>query len=186
MIAAAVLGFLAPRTLLSVEEIDAQEDEREAKKAALEDSHDPVPAGARLADERVSAFVLAGNARFTVVSKVTGKRFTFRVQTSKAPSAAPGVFFVSVLTGSCNESDYTFLGTIFGGKRFVHGRRSKIGQGAPSAKAFAWFWAALSVRAVVPATCEVWHEGRCGKCGRALTDPESIAMGLGPKCGASE
>ena len=29
---------------------------------------------------------------------------------------------------------------------------------------------------------EVWHEGRCGRCNRALTVPESIASGIGPEC----
>jgi hypothetical protein len=28
----------------------------------------------------------------------------------------------------------------------------------------------------------VWHEGRCGRCGRKLTVPESIESGFGPEC----
>lgn len=35
---------------------------------------------------------------------------------------------------------------------------------------------------VIPPSLEVWHEGRCGRCGRALTVPESIASGIGPVC----
>jgi hypothetical protein len=31
---------------------------------------------------------------------------------------------------------------------------------------------------------EVWHEGKCGKCGRALT-PSSILTGIGPECSKS-
>ena len=27
-----------------------------------------------------------------------------------------------------------------------------------------------------------WHEGRCGRCGRKLTVPESIEAGYGPEC----
>jgi hypothetical protein len=30
--------------------------------------------------------------------------------------------------------------------------------------------------------CEVYHEGRCGRCNRKLTVPESIETGLGPEC----
>jgi rRNA maturation endonuclease Nob1 len=30
---------------------------------------------------------------------------------------------------------------------------------------------------------DVYHLGRCGKCGKALTEPESISTGLGPICG---
>ena len=29
---------------------------------------------------------------------------------------------------------------------------------------------------------ELWHEGRCGKCGRVLTVPTSISTGFGPDC----
>lgn len=29
---------------------------------------------------------------------------------------------------------------------------------------------------------EIWHEGACGCCGRALSVPASVAMGLGPAC----
>lgn len=183
----AVLSFLAASPVRAAAEAAMVEDG--PPSAPPSSAGGDAPPGAVLAPERVPGFVLAGNARFTIVSKVTGKRFTFRVQASRASDAeraAPTLFFVSVLTGSCNETAYTFLGTIFGRTRFVRGRKSSIGQDAPSAKAFAWFWTALSVRGVVPATCEVWHEGRCGKCGRALTDPASIEMGLGPKCGSSE
>jgi hypothetical protein len=29
---------------------------------------------------------------------------------------------------------------------------------------------------------EIWHSGRCGRCSRRLTVPESIAAGIGPDC----
>jgi len=29
---------------------------------------------------------------------------------------------------------------------------------------------------------EIFEENHCGRCGRALTDPESIAIGIGPDC----
>jgi hypothetical protein len=138
------------------------------------------PEGAVLDSSKVPAFVLAGNATFTLVSKTTGARFTFRVRASKDEDDSR--FFVSVLTGPDNGTDYQFLGTVFDRKRFAHGRKSRISPDAPSALAFRWFWAALSNRGVAPATCEVWHLGSCGKCGRALTVPESISSGLGPIC----
>ena len=28
----------------------------------------------------------------------------------------------------------------------------------------------------------VYHVGKCGRCGKKLTDPESILTGLGPSC----
>jgi len=59
---------------------------------------------------------------------------------------------------------------------------SPIGSEAPSLKAFGWFWTMLTARLPFPAPFEFWHAGRCGRCGRLLTDPVSISLGVGPKC----
>ena len=123
------------------------------------------------------AFVLAGNATFTLVSERTGQRFTFRVRVSDDGRA----HFVAVLTGPDNGGDYSYLGTIRNG-RYWHGRRSRIGQDAPSARAFAWFAARVIERGRDAPGMIFMHEGRCGRCARKLTVPESIARGLGPEC----
>lgn len=122
-------------------------------------------------------YVLAGKSTFTVVSGATGQRFTYKVS---QPKDKP--HFVSVLTGSDNTADYAFLGTIFECTTFRHSKKSRISDDAPSVKAFAWLWdRALTFDAAFE-QCELWHLGKCGRCGRDLTDPESIARGLGPTC----
>lgn len=126
--------------------------------------------------EAACLFIFAGNATVTLRSKVTGSRFTYKVRESDDGS----VFFVSVLNGPDNWQNYQYIGQ-FRGPDYSHGRKSKVSPDAPSAKAFAWF--ALRLRAgIIPDVLEVWHEGRCGACGRKLTVPESIATGLGPEC----
>jgi hypothetical protein len=123
-------------------------------------------------------FITAGNALFTLENTTTGNRFTFRVR-------QPGddkPHFVSVLTGADNESDYTFLGTIFDGLRYRHGRRSPIAPTAPSALAIDWLMRRLSQRAELPEAVRVCHCGKCGRCGRTLTVPESVDTGFGPEC----
>lgn len=128
----------------------------------------------------VKRFIEAGNARFTVVNPATGNRFTFKVRT---PEDNNGLRFVSVLTGSDNEGDYTYLGTVFPDGNFRVTRKSRISPDAPSAKAFAWLWKRLQTGGDL-APAQVWHEGTCGRCNRALTVPSSIAMGIGPECAA--
>lgn len=125
-------------------------------------------------------FALAGRAVFTVVSPRTSARYTFKVR-AKDTDDGRTLHFVSVLTGSDNTSDYTFLGTVFDGVEFRHGRRSAIGAEAPSAKAFSWVWERLCAGKDLQGV-SVHHEGRCGRCGRALTVPESIESGFGPEC----
>lgn len=126
------------------------------------------------------AFALAGNARLTLVSEKTGVRYTYQVKHGEGPNAP---HFVAVLSGPDNSSDFAYLGTIFDRAVYRHGRKSRISQDAGSALAWAYAWRHLS-EGTLPPKCEIWHEGRCGRCNRALTVPESIATGLGPECAA--
>jgi hypothetical protein len=66
--------------------------------------------------------------------------------------------------------------------RYQHGKKSKISDNAPSAKAFAWFVVQLRTNPNVFNQVEFRHEGCCGRCGRTLTTPESIDTGFGPEC----
>lgn len=146
----------------------------------------------------VSATRPGRRLRFTLKSH-TGRHLTYQVQTMGGPvSVGQGRRrYVSVLTGSDNESAYTYLGTIFDftilisqGRRrkgslqwsYHHGRKSIIERDATSAKSFRWLWDRLLSGKGIGTLAEFWHEGRCGRCGRALTDPESIVAGIGPIC----
>lgn len=132
----------------------------------------------------VTAFITAGDATFTVVSKLTGKRFTFRVvKARRAPEdQRPPVWWVHVLIGPDNTCDYGFLGTIRATGDYAPSPKSKIGPKAPSRIAWEWFIWYLTEKRDLHRDCEVWHEGACGRCGRKLTVPESIKNGFGPKC----
>lgn len=130
--------------------------------------------------QAVTQFALAGNATLTIRSLKTGSRFTYRIRKSEDGR----VWFVSYLRGAENdsESSYQFLGTIKGDKSYAHGRKSRIAPDAPVAKAFEWFEGKVIAQQTLPEQIEVWHEGRCGRCNRKLTVPESIEHGFGPEC----
>jgi hypothetical protein len=125
-------------------------------------------------------YILGGNATVTLQSQKTGTRFTYRIRVSDDGNA----YFVNVLIGADNNHDYQYLGRISRDVFWI-GRKTPrpgdISRDAPSAKAFDWTWRAL-VKGVLPEQLSVWHEGSCGRCGRKLTVPESIAAGFGPEC----
>ena len=132
-------------------------------------------------------FVLGGHAVLTVVSSRTRDRLTFQVvrATPREGQATPP-YFVSVLTGPNNTADYTYLGllTVGGDGRlwYRHGSRS-IAVDSKSAKVASWFVRQLNRDLKEPTPlCDVWHLGYCGRCGRQLTTPKSIATGFGPHC----
>jgi hypothetical protein len=129
-------------------------------------------------------FMMAGNATITIRSTATGARFTYKLSVAKddgrpQPNGAPT--FVALMNGPDNESSFQYLGTIFPQSGFTHGRKSRITPDAPSAVAFSWAFGHLS-RGRMPSKLEVWHEARCGRCGKKLTVPESIESGFGPEC----
>ncbi len=139
--------------------------------------------GALIADpEAAKAYLLAGKATVTLVSEKTGARYTYRVSTARGSDGRR--YYVGLLTGASNESDYRFFGTIFADTAcFRRSEKSELSADLPSVRAFAWAFEKL-IAGKMPANCQVWHSGACGKCGRKLTVPESIASGLGPKCAA--
>ena len=137
-------------------------------------------------------FILAGKAIFTIRNRETGNRFTFKVSKAKNNGDRKykkQAWFVSVLTGPDNNVCYQFFGTIFKDEKEVLSynvsskSRGKTGKIAISKSAFAWFFRRLnSTEHSFPQNLEVFHAGRCGRCGRLLTVPESIKSGYGPEC----
>jgi hypothetical protein len=107
---------------------------------------------------------------FTLVSKKTGSRYTYRVR--KGDHA----LFVDLLTGPDNRTDWTYVGA-----RTDHGFKGAAG--VPPPASIVWFFQKLDLNdAEGLAQVEFWHQGNCSRCGHPLTDPESIARGLGPIC----
>ena len=136
----------------------------------------------------VLAFMLAGNATFTYRSLRTGTRFTYKVtladkRNPQDKNEAPA-WFVAVLAGPDNTSDYTYLGMIKG-MNFFATAKSKHMENSASFTTFKWALSTFAKDAnTMPSQLEVWHTGHCGRCGRALTVPESVASGIGPECAA--
>ena len=118
-------------------------------------------------------FIFAGNSTVTFLNTKTSNRFTFKVKKSKNSN----FYFVSVLT---NPEMYQYIGTVVD-DIFTHGKKSKISLDAQSVRTFEYVLTKLKINNL-PDFIEVWHEGKCGKCGKKLTDPISIERGYGPFC----
>jgi hypothetical protein len=172
----------------------AQDQAAEEFKLIAEENSVPSLGPGRLGTpEAVRTFIFAGNAYLTVRSTRTGTRFTFRVSAAKPKPGRErwtgNTFFVSVLNGPENTKDYLYVGMIRDLK-FQLTKASRVREEAASFKAFRWVYQHISQN-VMPKDTEIWHEGRCGRCGRKLTVPEyrvngvvvaGVAIGLGPEC----
>jgi len=118
-------------------------------------------------------FILGGNSTVTFLNVKSSNRFTFRVKRKKNED----IFFVSVLT---SPDIYTFIGSVIN-DTFRYSRKSKISIDTQSVKVFNYVLTNLQ-KGTLPEFIEIWHEGRCGRCNRQLTVPESIEIGFGPEC----
>jgi len=130
------------------------------------------------------AFVLAGDAIFTVANG-KGQRYTYRVRRVEKDPAKGPVWFVSLLTGPQNTHDYTYLGMVvetLGGLTVRLTKASKLTVDSLPVRVAVWALRIVSTGHPVPAGYGIHHEGRCGRCGRLLTVPESIVSGFGPEC----
>jgi hypothetical protein len=128
-------------------------------------------------------YMSAGNATVTFQSKKTETRFTYKLTFAKGEPGPRGVtIFVSLMTGPDNTSSFVYIGHIFSDQMvYWPGRKSKIAASAPGPTAFDWCWRQM-IAGKLPDALEVWHESSCGRCGRKLTVPESVASGFGPEC----
>jgi hypothetical protein len=134
----------------------------------------------RLAKERVKSFVLGGNAIITIESGMTGKHFTYKITRSKTDA---NLYFVKSLRGADNLSDYVYIGCYYADTGYFCPEKRYKGT-----ENYSW---PKSLRAInylfkrindIPDNLYVYHEGRCCVCGRRLTTPESIELGVGPEC----
>lgn len=129
-------------------------------------------------------FILAGKAVFTIDGP--DKHRTFKVTFKKANGNFPDMYFVSTLTGPENTKDFTYMGIL----------NPEFGQVRTTGKSDKWK-NTFRFRLLNRVLLRIWsndhaayeahgykthHEGKCGRCGHALTVPSSIESGFGPEC----
>ena len=128
--------------------------------------------------DAIREFIFGGNARFTLKSKKTGNHISFRIKKAKDGDA----YFISAAKQADEGAGgFNYAGWMKAGETKVR-TSAKSNVNLSGARA-ALDWTLRNVnKAEMPAQLEVWHEGKCCRCGRKLTDPVSVARGIGPEC----
>lgn|SRR5262245_58398548 len=125
-------------------------------------------------------FLYGGHAIFSVENPV-GEYFTYRITAPDNQDPQRPIWFVGVLTGPDNTSDYSYLGLLNDAPRVWTTAKSKFTNDSKPVKVIQW-----AVKCIfdgkLPEGYKIHHIGRCGKCGRPLTTPESVESGIGPIC----
>ena len=124
-------------------------------------------------------FFFGGNAIFTIKSDKSGEHKTFKIKEMPSTNHVGTILFsVFLLTA---PEHYTYLGITNKSGLFRLTKASKQNDASPAVKTIRWFLKHL-VGDKIFSAAQIMHEGRCGRCGRPLTHPESILSGIGPEC----
>jgi hypothetical protein len=115
--------------------------------------------------------------------------YTYRVKLKKGDPDGKwknDAYFVGLLTGPDNTRDFTYLGKLIpetGEVRLTSGSKytDETWPVRIVRKVLARIYA-NDTDAISAAGWELHHEGRCCRCGRTLTVPESVESGIGPEC----
>lgn len=115
-------------------------------------------------------------AEFTIRSRQSGKDFTYKIQRSPFK----GQWYTHIFI----EKEYLhfdYLGM------YVNGSIVRKGVGkivTPAAIAIAWVLLKVEENKfnLLDQSIDLFHLGCCLRCGKTLTDAESIEIGLGPVC----
>lgn len=128
--------------------------------------------------DNFKGFLLGGKCETTITSNKTGKQYTYYLEKSDKDNE---MYFLHVMY---EYKKYQYAGLLIvkkDGVKFKRGTRGKLTEDSNSVKAIVW----VLNRAVQDKSMDkvkIYHLGRCGVCGRELTDQESIERGIGPVC----
>ncbi len=120
-------------------------------------------------------------ATYTLTNDESGTHITFRLRRPKGFKT----MLVDVMTGSCNESDYEYVGSMNRGL-YIKPAATMSDKAAEKLRGVRWYMVGTSkavkgTRAMLNGV-SLHHDGKCACCGRKLTNPESLATGIGPVC----
>lgn len=135
-------------------------------------------------------FIFGGLAQFRLVAQVDNDNgletfaHTYKLQRSRDGLVyfAKAVVDIRARWHGGEFGRYAYLGLVSDGARTILRRtpKSELGPDTDEFGVLAWYlehgdnYPGVSIR--------VEHRGKCGACGRALSDAESLRTGLGPVC----
>lgn len=137
-------------------------------------------------------FVFAGRAIF-VTENAAGEHITYRVRghESEFPLGS-GImrksYFLNIKSpggkrfADGSQSPWRYIGVIGLDGNVKLTNKSEYQPTSREVKVAAWSLRAIMDGKPLPEGYRIRHSGKCGRCGRELTDPESMTRGIGPEC----
>lgn len=125
-------------------------------------------------------YLLAGRAIFTVTNMTTGEALTFKVR--RVEQHGHGVYFVNVKVGD-GPYPYQFIGILNPDRGTIRcTTKSAFLPGTKEYQTAAWATGVLITGKMVASHYRIEHNGKCGRCGKPLTETNDVNNGVHVKC----
>lgn len=121
-------------------------------------------------------FMFAGNSIFTIVEN-NNNHHSYKIYRKKTDD---GSKIYHLYLKKANKGTYSGYFKIVD-KKLTFKHSSKYGV-APDNEDIKILEFVIHNRNNLPDNIKVYHSGRCGYCGRVLTDPKAMDRGFGPDC----
>lgn len=113
--------------------------------------------------------LIAGNALLTFQSRATGNHLTFHI-VEAVEKGLYKVYHKGKVIGLIHSKLYQFE---------IYPKAITF---TPAQDGFAWIWKYCVFPEQLDKYLIIYNEGKCVRCGRTLTTPESVSMSIGPEC----
>ena len=127
---------------------------------------------------RIKNYIMGGHGVVTLISDVSGVHHTYSFQAPQNKKQGDDVMFISTLI---NGSEWNYVGMYRNGA-FKLTAKSKYGTDTSIVKGVAYIFKLMLNPDFHDDRMHLLHEGICSRCGRPLTNPASIELGIGPTC----
>lgn len=127
----------------------------------------------------------AGKCIFTISNDNKRKHYTFRCRRKKCADGKVR-YFLYLLTGNevNNTASYTYCGILQlqPHLQLMMTQKSKLTTNSIAHRVLNFALRIIEGRQRLPEGYSLHHSMNCAKCGRTLTTPQSIELGVGPEC----
>jgi hypothetical protein len=143
----------------------------------------PVSVNGRHLPKLSKKFLLAGRALYTV-DNGSGEHYTFKVRLKKGEwNGKPSETYFVQVKAPGGPWPYQYIGILNPDTGHIKcTSKSAFLPGTKEYDVAAWSTQVVIRGTMIPSNYDVRHAGKCGKCAKTLTDPESIERGIGPEC----
>lgn len=122
-------------------------------------------------------YITGGHGAVTLQSDVTGIHHTYSFHAPDNRRPEEDTLFVY----TCVGDDWIYVG-MYKNKDFRLTAKSKFSKESAIVKGVAFILKLMLRDDYSDDRMHLFHEGVCCRCGRPLTNPTSIELGIGPKC----